>query len=258
MSALTPEDKKLLERVRVAAVHDYFPDLEDEHALVALVRKLAARVEELTEALRFQDPRNATARYDEIADAFEKATGLRAPGRSYPLEMGPDTHPEDAWRAWRGFVNGWHEAWFDAALSSAPTEPKGKGETCHCNWGDVRTPLTTTDGRIVCSLCGDVWAGTNFPTGKETPPSVGNAPGGKECRNPWPCDYCDRGHESARCSCFDCDCRKCAPTTAGEAAKPICPASYFYPCSLPDGHAGDHVALSHGARLATWSNLAKP
>lgn len=71
----------------------------------------------MREALRFQDPRNATARYDRIADEFYSSTGLWPPGRSRAAEMGVDHREEEAHREWRKFVDKWHEDWFDAALA---------------------------------------------------------------------------------------------------------------------------------------------
>lgn len=76
-----------------------------------------ARVTKLEEALRVQDPRNASARYDMIADAFYLSTGLWPPGRSAPPAMGiPEAQREEAQTRWRPFVDAWHEAFFDAAL----------------------------------------------------------------------------------------------------------------------------------------------
>lgn len=77
-----------------------------------------AREAMLREALRFQDPRNSTERYDRIADDFYRETGLWPPGRSRAAEMGTDpTDPAFIQKRWREFCNEWHERWFDAALS---------------------------------------------------------------------------------------------------------------------------------------------
>ena len=82
-------------------------------------RALAAYVDEL-------DPRKASARYDMIADAFQRETGLWPPGRSMPLAMGAplrsydDVHPH-----WRKFCNAWHERRNDEARAAlaAPSGP---------------------------------------------------------------------------------------------------------------------------------------
>lgn len=69
------------------------------------------------EALRLQDPRNSTERYERIADAFYDKHHRMAPGQSRPMEMGSDPDPDETQRLWRAFCNEWHEAFFDAALS---------------------------------------------------------------------------------------------------------------------------------------------
>jgi hypothetical protein len=86
---------------------------------------LAARVARLEKALRFQDPRNASERYERIADDFEKETGHPAPGRDMAAARGGLSWQEEKDRneKWRPFVNAWHERWFDAALA----HPSGDG-----------------------------------------------------------------------------------------------------------------------------------
>lgn len=92
-----------------------------------LVLAAQARVKELEEALRIQDPRNASERYDLIADDFYRKTGWWAPGRSIPAAVGlVYSEEEEAIRAkeWRAFCNKWHEDFFDAALfKEKPHEP---------------------------------------------------------------------------------------------------------------------------------------
>lgn len=113
----------------------------------ARVAGLQQRVVQLEAALRFQDPRNATERYDRIADDFVRATGLWPPGRSRPLEMGlQSVHDIDrAHQEWRTFVNKWHERWFDRVLSTESTHPENvsmkeeKIDTCPC--GEANNPL---------------------------------------------------------------------------------------------------------------------
>lgn len=88
---------------------------------------LSAANARLIEALRIQDPRNATARYDMIADAFWKETGLWPPGRSAAPAMGiPESQREEAEKKWRPFVDRWHEDFFDAALSPTPAREDGE------------------------------------------------------------------------------------------------------------------------------------
>lgn len=88
---------------------------------------LSATNARLIEALRIQDPRNATARYDMIADAFWKETGLWPPGRSAAPAMGiPESQREEAEKNWRPFVNRWHEDFFDRVLSPTPTREGGE------------------------------------------------------------------------------------------------------------------------------------
>lgn len=90
---------------------------DNQFAALQAEQEKSARLEE---ALRFCDPRNATERYDRIADDFHRETGLWPPGRSRPAAMGPDPDAERANRTWRTYVDAWHEHWFDAALASAP------------------------------------------------------------------------------------------------------------------------------------------
>ena len=84
---------------------------------------LAERVKRLEGALRFQDPRNASERYDRIADDFFRETGRWPPGRSMPAAMGGDPFdPMETQQMWRKFCNEWHEKFFDDALSTpSPT-----------------------------------------------------------------------------------------------------------------------------------------
>lgn len=99
---------------------------ERDKALSALAES-QKREAALREALRFQDPRNATERYDRIADDFYRETRMWPPGRSRPAAMGGDPDGESVarYQAWRAFVNAWHERWFDAALT---TSEKGDGK----------------------------------------------------------------------------------------------------------------------------------
>jgi hypothetical protein len=87
--------------------------------LDAAIAQRDRRIADLEAALRFQDPRNASARYDRIADDFHRETGLWPPGRDAPAAMGlPESLREEAQAKWRPFVDAWHERWFDAALSA--------------------------------------------------------------------------------------------------------------------------------------------
>ena len=97
----------------------------ERDALKAQLVARDAEIGRLRAALAFQDPRNATARYDRIADEFYAETGMWPPGRSRAPEMGSDPHPPDeVHRAWRDFCNKWHERWFDQALAPVAEEPK--------------------------------------------------------------------------------------------------------------------------------------
>lgn len=83
------------------------------------VATLRAELERVRGALRLQDPRNATERYEAIARDFNRETGFFAPGKSMPAAMGGLSEEDENRRQalWRPFVNRWHEQWFDAALA---------------------------------------------------------------------------------------------------------------------------------------------
>lgn len=71
------------------------------------------------EATRLNDPRNASERYDRIAEDFHRATGLFAPGKSVPLAM--HYSERDRFMAeekWRPFVNAWHERQADEVAAA--------------------------------------------------------------------------------------------------------------------------------------------
>lgn len=94
-------------------------------AVIAVRERVKDLVHEnarLREALRLQDPRNATERYELIADAFTAKTGHPAPGRSMPAAMAYLPDDDDArQRLWRTFCNEWHESFFDTALAEEGT-----------------------------------------------------------------------------------------------------------------------------------------
>lgn len=98
--------------------------LSAENATLRAERDAAREeVGRLREALRFQDPRNATERYERIADDFYRETHLWPPGRSRAAAMGPayssDEEEKNVQRDWRVFVDRWHERFFERALSLA-------------------------------------------------------------------------------------------------------------------------------------------
>jgi hypothetical protein len=86
--SLTPEDEALIERVERYAKNDHFPDLADEFALIALVRRLSRELTEAREALalwkqmRFTPPDvdNSTATwcgaYMDAERALDAAAGI--------------------------------------------------------------------------------------------------------------------------------------------------------------------------------------
>lgn len=88
-------------------------------------KRLRAENQRLREALRLQDPRNASECFERIAADFQRKTGLMAPGKDVHPAMNYGQEDDDKRRAlWRSFVNEWHERFFDAALegSDAPKE----------------------------------------------------------------------------------------------------------------------------------------
>lgn len=79
----------------------------------------AAQCAALREALRIQDPRNATECFERMASDFRKETGLMAPGKDvHPARSYGDEDEDRRRKLWRPFVNAWHERFFDAALAS--------------------------------------------------------------------------------------------------------------------------------------------
>lgn len=92
---------------------------------IAHIKALEEKARRAEEALRFQDPRNATERYDRIADDFYRLTGRWPPGRSRPAAMGADPDGDATGRAWRDFCNDWHERWFDDALAALKRDTEG-------------------------------------------------------------------------------------------------------------------------------------
>jgi hypothetical protein len=101
-------------------------------AMAAALREAKKYADEL-------DPRNASERYDAIADAFYRETRLWPPGRSMPMAMGGVSEKDEkrAREEWSPFCNRWHErradeirTVIDAALAVAPP-PKSAREAPH-------------------------------------------------------------------------------------------------------------------------------
>lgn len=132
MGALTEEDKKLIARVELYAKHDHVPDLADETALIALVRRLAGRVETLEEAAT--DAAEFLARPKNQHSNGEAARSVLVAALQSPTEAPPDyvltvETRHSMFNPATGRDEVFHREKYDV-VNAAPTAPREAATIC--------------------------------------------------------------------------------------------------------------------------------
>lgn len=88
--------------------------------LLAEARRARESEAAALDALELLHPNNSASRYEDLAEAFTRKTGLTPPGHDRPAAMGgQDIDDGQLHRTWRLFVNEWHERFFDDLLKKA-------------------------------------------------------------------------------------------------------------------------------------------